>query len=346
MQNQTSSRRKFLGATTAVAAGFLLAPTELIGMPAILKHYGKPNSLLKGVQIGTITYSFRSMPDQSAEATLQYILDSGISAVELMGDPAETFAGRPENPVDFRKFFPLMGKQRRGDELTPEESAQIKEMREQMEAFNQEVATWRATVSMDKFKQFRKMYQDAGVSIYAFKPRAFGKDNTDAEINFGMRAARALGASHVTLEHPGDDAHTRKLGTMAMKNKVKVAYHGHEQQTPTFWDTALAQSKNNAMNIDIGHYIAAGNADPLGILREKHQRISSMHLKDRQTPANGKGNLAWGEGDTPIGQILQTMSRENFKFPATVELEYDIPAGSDAVKEVARCVEFCRKEMG
>src|SRR5437773_1435375 len=56
----------------------------------------KPNSLIDGVQIGTITYSYRSMPDQSAEATLKYIVDSGISAIELMGGPAETFAGAPQ----------------------------------------------------------------------------------------------------------------------------------------------------------------------------------------------------------------------------------------------------------
>ena len=55
----------------------------------------KPNSLIDGVQIGTITYSYRSMPDQSAEATLKYILDSGISAVELMGGPIESFGGAP-----------------------------------------------------------------------------------------------------------------------------------------------------------------------------------------------------------------------------------------------------------
>ena len=55
----------------------------------------KPNSLIDGVQIGTITYSYRSMPDQSAEATLKYIVDSGISAVELMGGPIESFAGAP-----------------------------------------------------------------------------------------------------------------------------------------------------------------------------------------------------------------------------------------------------------
>src|SRR6188474_2651264 len=55
----------------------------------------KPNSVFNGVQIGTITYSYRSMPDQSAEATLKYILDSGISAVEIMGGPVESFAGIP-----------------------------------------------------------------------------------------------------------------------------------------------------------------------------------------------------------------------------------------------------------
>src|SRR5258708_38446521 len=55
----------------------------------------KPNSLINGVQVGTITYSYRQMPDQSAEATLKYILDTGISAVEIMGGPVESFAGAP-----------------------------------------------------------------------------------------------------------------------------------------------------------------------------------------------------------------------------------------------------------
>src|SRR5213592_4106750 len=57
----------------------------------------KPNSIINGVQIGTITYSYRSMPDQSAEATLKYIVDSGISGIELMGGPVESFAGAPSS---------------------------------------------------------------------------------------------------------------------------------------------------------------------------------------------------------------------------------------------------------
>jgi hypothetical protein len=42
---------------------------------------------------------------------------------------------------------------------------------------------------------------------------------------------------------------------------------------------------------------------------------------------------------------LQLMRDRRYKFPATVELEYKVPEGSDAVKEVAKCVEFCRKAL-
>ena len=318
----------------------LSVPT-LAKAPAILKYYNKPNSQFKGVQVGMITYSFRSLPDQSAEATLKYIKECGISAIELMGDPAESFAGKPESTLDRRAMFGLWRARRSGQELTPEQ----KELEAQVNAYTKEVADWRASVAMDKFVQLKKMYHDAGVHIYAFKPDTFSQRNTDAEIDYGLRAAKALGASHVTLEHPGDDAHTLKLGKMAAKHSMKVAYHGHEQQTPTFWDTALAQSKHNAMNIDIGHYVAAGNADPLGILKAKHKHISSMHTKDRQTPANGKGNLPWGQGDTPIVEVLQLMRDQKYTFPATIELEYEIPEGSDPVTEVRKCLEYCKTAL-
>ncbi len=338
------SRRRFLGTTAAALTGMAVGAPSLFGAPGILRNYNKPNSLIKGVQIGVITYSFRSMEDQSAEATLQYVLDTGINAIELMGDPAESFAGKPENPVDRRAFWGMMRKRRNG-ELTEAEEKEMAEMREQMEAYGKEVAAWRASVSMDKFEKMRKMYEDAGVSIYGFKPSTFGQNNTDAEIDYGFRAAKALGASHVTLEHPSNDDHTKKLGKMAKKHKVYVAYHGHEQQTPTFWDTALEQSKYNALNLDLGHYIAAGYTNPAALIQAKHERLMSMHVKDRQTPEHGKGNLPWGEGDTPIADILQLMRDNNYSFPATIELEYEIPEGSDAVQEVRKCLEFCKEAL-
>ena len=263
-----------------------------------------------------------------------------------MGGPAEEFAGIPTNPVDRAEYRALQRKGREDAKLSEKDKKQLEEMRSQMESYNKEIVEWRSKVSMDKFVELRKMYEAAGVSIYGFKPSAFAKRNTDAEINYGFRAAKALGASHATLEHPSDDQHTKKLGEMASKHGIYVAYHGHTQQTPTFWDTALSQSKYNALNLDAGHYVAAGNPSVIDLINAKYDRIMSMHMKDRQKPANGKANLPWGEGDTPIVEILQTMRDKKYNFPVTVELEYKIPNGSDAVKEVRKCVEYCKSALG
>lgn len=339
------NRREFLQKSVLGIAGLAVAPSWLQGAPALIKSFNKPNSEINGVQIGCITYSFRSMPDQSAEATLKYVVDSGLSSIELMGDPAESFAGMPASPINRGRMFQLGGKQRRGEALTDDETKELTEMQAQAADYSKSVSEWRAKADMKKFEQVRKMYKDAGVTIYAFKPNAFGQNNTDADIAYGMNAAKALGANHVTLEHPSDDAHTLRLGKLGEQHKMGVGYHGHEQETFTFWDTALAQSKMNGLNLDAGHYIAAGHTDLIPLIEKHHGRIFSMHTKDRQTPANGKGNLVWGTGDTPIGDMLKLMQKNKYKFPATIELEYQVPEGSDAVKEVQKCVEFCRKAL-
>lgn len=343
-EKKHTTRRKFIGTAALAGAGLGLGASRLFAGPAIITRTPDYASVINGVQIGVITYSFRSLPDQSAEATLDYVRKCGINAIELMGDPAESFAGKPDNPVDFRRFFGLRRAQREG-ELSADQQKELAELQAASEAYNREVAEWRANTGMEPFVKLRQMYGDAGVSIYAFKPRAFGKDNSDAEIDWGMRAAKALGASHVTLEHPSDDAHTRKLGNMAAKHGMFVAYHGHEQQTPTFWDTALKQSTFNSLNLDLGHYVAAGNGEPLAIIRDKFFRIKSMHLKDRQKPENGKGNVVWGTGDTPLAEALNLMKENKYDFPGTIELEYDIPEGSDAIAEVKKCLGFCRDAL-
>ena len=332
------SRRSFLKTAAAGAVVASVLPSRIWANPSSLKT-------IQGVKIGCITYSFRSLPDQSAEATLQYVLDSGISAIELMGEPAEYFAGMPKSGVNRMRMFQLGRKQRSGETLTEEESKEMASLREESEAYNLEVKKWRAGADFCKFEKFRKIYNDAGVEIYGFKPSAFGKNNTDEEIIYGMKAAKALGASHVTLEHPSDDAHTLKLGKMGEQQGMIVAYHGHEQQTFDFWDTALAQSPNNALNLDAGHYIAAGHSSLFDLINMHHSRIMSMHLKDRQTPENGKGNLMWGKGDTPIEEILLLMKKNHYKFPVTIELEYDIPQESNPVAEVRKCFEMCRKVL-
>lgn len=334
MKNEMS-RRKFLSAT-GLTVGGMAAGHSGIGMPAYIKNLRKPNSLVNGVQLGVITYSFRSMPG-SAEEILQYCIDSNVSAVELMGTPAELFAGAPEAPLR-----PPRG----NDSQRGRQSAfSNPEFQEAMAAYRKEMAEWRKTVSMEKFEQLRKMYNDAGVSIYAYKPGALGVNNTDDEIHYAMKAAKTLGASHVTVEYPTQLNHIIRLGEIGAKNGIYVGYHGHQQQTFDMWDFAFVQSAYNASNIDIGHYVAAGY-NPINYLRKRHSHIVSMHLKDRTYPIDGKSdNLPWGEGDTPIGEVLRMVRDEQYPIYCTVELEYKIPEGSDAVQEVARCIEFARKEL-
>lgn len=342
---ENSSRRSFIQQATTLAALSVLPSGKIFGMPSIISKLKGPDSLINGVQIGVITYSFREMPDQSAEATLQYILDCGISAVELMGTPVESFAGAPKNTGNFRAMFPLMQKRRQNKELTADEKKQLEDLDAQMNAYRAEMTKWRQSVSMDKFEQVAKMFKAAGVSVYAYKPDTFGMQNTDFEIEFGMKIAKILGANHVTLEHPSNDEHTLKLGKIAERMGVKVGYHGHEQQTHTFWDMALQQSPANALNLDFGHFVAAGNENPLDIIRKKADRIVSMHTKDRQSKANGGANLPWGTGNTPIVEALHLIRDEKLKFPATIELEYKIPEGSNSVKEVQKCLDYCRKVL-
>ncbi len=331
----TITRREFIGRTALAVGGIAITAPSVIGAPAILKNLGKPNSKFNGVQIGAISYSFRSLPN-NAEQLLKYCIECNISAIELMGDTGEEFAGAPNTSTEPR--IP-QGPRPAGPrpQPTPEEQAERQQKAK-------EIADWRTAVSMDKFIRLRNMYNDAGVSIYAWKPNALGEKNTDAEIDYALRSAKALGATHVTVEIPSNAAQSKRLGVFADKHKIGIGYHGHLQQTISSWDEALAQSKYNGLNCDIGHYVAAG-FDPIPLLESKHERIYSMHVKDRKSKVNGGTNMPWGEGDTPIEQVLQLMKQNKYKFPATIEMEYDVPEGSDAVKEVAKCLDYCRKVL-
>jgi hypothetical protein len=68
-------------------------------------------------------------------------------------------------------------------------------------------------------------------------------------------------------------------------------------------------------------------------------------MKDRQNPEHGKANVVWGTGDTPLVEALQLMRDNKFNFPGTIELEYDIPEGSDAIVEVKKCLSYCENAL-
>ena len=334
MKNQIS-RRGFMSIIPITTLGLMLSRDSIFASNLSVLRFNKPNSKFGGVQIGAITYSFRSMP-HDIDQLLKFCVDSNVSAIEMMGDPAEEFAGKPKNPNPFRM-------PQKGTPPAPR-PPMTDEMKAKIAEYAKKVAEWRSTVSMDKFKEIRKKFNEAGISIYAFKPNALSPNNSDIEVEYALNAAKALGANSVTIELPMDVKQTQRLGDLGAKHKVYIGYHAHLQATDTLWDTALEQSPYNSMNLDCGHYIAVGGKNTkeslFALIEAKHNRITSMHIKDRT--ADGKQNLPWGQGDTPIKEILSLIKKNKYKFPATIELEYDVPESSDAVKEVAKCVEFAK----
>ena len=135
------------------------------------------NNDSNNLTIGIQTWSFRTMEDQSPLAILDYIKQTGIKNVELMGNHVESYAGAPESPINDRSVMRLLYKQYRGETLTEEEKIQAQEYSEKRKIYEQEVAEWRKNVDLNKLKELRGLYNEAGIDIYAFKPRVFEKEN-------------------------------------------------------------------------------------------------------------------------------------------------------------------------
>jgi sugar phosphate isomerase/epimerase len=315
-----------------------LAAVPIAGLVAATK----PNSKFGGVQVGVISpYSFHGMPSD-AESLLKDMVELGINACELQSPPAEQFAGAPVQggrggPAGPAAPGPGRGQAGNRSALTPEQQVLQRRSADQ-------IKQWRLSVSMDKFKALRKMYEDAGVQIYAFKLQ-LTQAMSDDEYQYTFNVAKALGCNHITMELPTDGILTRRIGEFAAKEKMMVGYHAHTQATPQLWDEAMAQSDYNAINLDLGHYTAGTSTDPIPFVKQHHDRITSMHLKDRKYETNGGQNMPWSQGQTPIREVLQLMRKDKYKFPATIELEYTPPEGSDSMKEIARCLQYCKDAL-
>ncbi len=317
------SRRKFLATTALVTAGLAFAPRVFAAAT------GKPNSKFGGVQIGAITYSWRSMPS-TAEDILKYCVEAGISSIELMGDVAENYAGLPAGAP----------RQPRGTEMSDAEKA---DLQKKIDAANKAQRDWRLSVSMDKYKALRKMYNNAGVNIHIVK---FAPANwSDEEIDYAFKAAKILGAGGITNEI-GEEA-CQRLGKFAEKHDMYAIFHNHGQPgEPGFsFDKFLAYSPKNMLNFDAGHYFGATGNHPNELIERLHERIFSIHTKDKTgkngTPPNT--NMPWGKGDTPIADMLKLVQKNNWPIIFDIELEYEVPENSDAQKEVIKCVEYCKK---
>jgi sugar phosphate isomerase/epimerase len=351
---QDSQRRDRRIGYTRRDLGKLALATAVPLAAAPMMAAAKPNSQFGGVQVGVITYSFRALPG-SAQETLQYCLDCGISAVELMSNVAESYAGaplpqrppfamgpRPAAAPGAAQPRPPAGR----PQLTPEQRASMQKAAE-------ELSQWRAASSMDKYKEFRRMYEDAGVKIYCFKlPPTLNMP--EAEYDYIWNVAETLGADHITMELPTEDALLERVATYAAKRKLAIAFHTHGQGGASGFDRALNASPYTALNLDVGHYYGVTGESPIPVIEKYWDRIKSLHLKDRKGPefagenrgpGSGGPNMPFGQGGTPLKEILQLMKRRNATFPATIEYEYNTPEGSSVIAEVKKCVDYFRSAL-
>jgi sugar phosphate isomerase/epimerase len=257
------------------------------------------DSKLSGVQIGAQSYSFRDRPlDQMISA----MAEIGLGECELWQGHVEPRSKSPDARDQLRK--------------------------------------WRTTISLDFFKDIRQKFDRAGIQLSAYN-YSFRDDFTDEEIERGFEMAKALGVPALTAS--STVSVTKRVAPVAAKYKMTVGMHGHDNLAdpnefakPESFETAMRESNWIGLNLDIGHFTAAGY-DPLPFLEKYHDRTVTVHIKDRRK--NQGPNVTWGQGDTPLKATLELLKARQWKIPANIEYAYK---GVDTVTEVKKCYDYCR----
>ncbi len=298
----------------------------LAGLPVSAAFARSINSKIDGVQLGVQSYSFRDLPIDQA---IQAMVTDGLGDCELFSPHIE------DGGVDALKDILAPAN---GQKLTHEQMAAA------FKAYSEKLRQWRLTVPMDYFTGVRKKFNDAGINLYAYN-LTFGDTSTDEEMDRGFLMTKALGVGIMTSSTTLPVA--KRMVQFAEKHNVLVAFHGHSDTkdpnqfaTPESFAKALAMSKQYRINLDIGHFTAAGY-DPVKYVTEHHESIVLLHLKDRKK--NDGPNVPWGEGDTPIKEVLLLLKEKQYSIPAFIEYEYK--GSGTSVQEVAKCYAYCKQAL-
>jgi sugar phosphate isomerase/epimerase len=257
-------------------------------------------SRVNGVLIGAQSYSFRDRP---LDGTIAAFSEIGLSECELwQGHVEPKFPGSSDRRGELRK--------------------------------------WRTSVSLDHFTEIREKFSKAGITLSAYN-YSFRDDFDEREIERGFEMAKALGAKGITAS--STVSATRRVAPVAAKYEMMVGMHGHDNLAdpnefakPESFEAAMKESKWIGINLDIGHFTAAGY-DSVAFLKKYHERTVTLHVKDRKK--NQGPNMPFGQGDTPVKEILTLLKNEKWDIPANIEYAYK---GGDTVVEVKKCYEFCK----
>ncbi|MEQ1948130.1 MAG: TIM barrel protein [Bryobacteraceae bacterium] len=338
------SRRQFVQAS--------LAAVPLTALPLRAADAAKS---VAGVQLGVQTYSFHDILNDGqnhADQIIQKMQACGLNSCELFAPQIEhsIFTGKLPAAADCPKPFLGCEAGKGGTGRNPWAWEFQRVQGDELKAARAKEKQWRETVSLDYFTAIRKKFDAAGITVYSYNPM-WNMEWSDAEIDRTFQFAKALGAKAVNTSTKLTVL--KRLVPFAEKNQVMVAPHGHsvtwdpeEFSTEATFEKAFALSKWVGANLDIGHYAATG-ANPVDFIRKHHDRITNLHVKDRQknkskTEEDG-ASVAWGKGDTPIREVLQLLKKEKYAIPAFIEYEH---AGTvDPVGEVKKSVDLCKQYL-
>ena len=316
------TRRSLL---TAAATGLATA-----SMPAIARaRTGK-------VRIGIQTYSLRDLlptPGDMVDKMIHACKDLNVDMIELFEPTVQPPALSAHAPWAFTGGKPteasLYGR--------PPEGPRPAEVLRNREA----IRTWRMATPVSHFREIGRRFRAAGIEVQAFN---FGlkDDCTDAEVEWGFAVTKALGINLMTASTTLSMA--KRTVPFAAKHRTMLGLHGHSNcrdpnqlATPGSFEQGLAMSPWYRLNFDIGHFAAAG-FDTLGFLHKHHDKVCSVHLKDRK--ADFGMNMPFGEGDTPIAGVVRTITENRWNIPLILEYEY---AGGSSENELRRAIGYVEK---
>jgi sugar phosphate isomerase/epimerase len=204
---------------------------------------------------------------------------------------------------------------------------------------------WRLSVPLDEYRKVAEKYRAAGIEIVAMT-FDFKEDFSDAELERGFEMTRALGTSRIASSTTFRVA--ERLLPLMEKYRTEVAFHGHTNAAdpnqfagPDSFRRVMRMSPYARINLDIGQFVAAG-FDPVPFIREEHQNIPVMHIRDGDPRTGTK--LAWGTGTTPIREVLQLLKRERYSIVADIEYDYNGARNPEA--EIGKCFAWCREALG
>jgi sugar phosphate isomerase/epimerase len=281
----------------------------------------KPDSKWEGVQVGmNVPYNFGNNM-MSPDETLDRCLQLGVSAVELRSQPVEQFLGVPVALIAMR-----------GRGTPPPDPARQKQDAD-------DLRKWGLGVPMTKVREFRKQWNDAGVAIDIVKYDGIYNYEDDV-IDYAFELAKNLGARAISCEI--DVPKTKRLGEFADKHEMMVGYHGHTATGPAQWEEAFSYAKYNGANVDIGHFLSGNKTSPLPFIEKYHDRVTHIHVKDKTLDDK---NVPFGNGDTPIKQVLQAIRDHKWNVDAIIEFEYPVPEGSDRMAEMSKALAYCKQVL-